>query len=113
MCYLGRLADRLRHHGADPARHRRRIGIGYRGRGPVTEPVALSRSLRVIGFGSGTSFAPLISDISHWFVKRRGIAVAIAASGNYFAGAVWPPVIQHFISIGGLAHNPYRHRHLL
>src|SRR6185369_6312392 len=39
--------------------------------------------------------------ISHWFVQRRGIAVAIAASGNYIAGTIWPPVVQHFIATSG------------
>jgi hypothetical protein len=29
-------------------------------------------------------------DISHWFVKRRGLAVVIVASGNYLAGTIWP-----------------------
>lgn len=48
----------------------------------------------LLGFGSSATFAPLVADMSHWFVRRRGIAVAIAASGNYFAGVVWPPVVQ-------------------
>jgi MFS family permease len=39
--------------------------------------------------------------LSHWFEKRRGIAIAIAASGNYVAGAVWPPLTQHFIAADG------------
>ena len=43
----------------------------------------------------------MMADISHWFVRRRGIAVAIAASGNYFAGTIWPPVVQHFIAADG------------
>jgi MFS family permease len=55
----------------------------------------------VIGFGSSTTFGPLIADTSHWFVRRRGIAVALAASGNYLAGTVWPPVVQHFIAAAG------------
>ncbi len=53
------------------------------------------------GVGSSATFAPLIADLSHWFTRRRGIAVAIAASGNYTAGAVWPPVVQHFIETSG------------
>lgn len=48
----------------------------------------------LIGFGAAATFGPLIADISHWFMKRRGVAVAAAASGNYFAGAIWPLVIQ-------------------
>jgi MFS family permease len=34
-------------------------------------------------------------------VKRRGIAVGIAASSTYLAGTIWPPVVQHFISTAG------------
>ncbi len=51
--------------------------------------------------GCSTTFAPLIADTSLWFVKRRGIAVAICASGNYLAGAVWPPIVQHFVETAG------------
>jgi len=51
--------------------------------------------------GSGSAFAPLIADTSLWFVKRRGIAVAVCASGNYVAGAIWPPVVQHFVETVG------------
>ena len=32
----------------------------------------------------------MMADISHWFVKRRGLAVVAVASGNYLAGAIWP-----------------------
>lgn len=52
----------------------------------------------LIGFGSAATFGPLIADISHWFRRRRGAAVALAASGNYFAGALWPPVVQYFMA---------------
>jgi len=54
-----------------------------------------------IGVGCSASFGPLMTDISHWFLRRRGIAVALAAVGNYTAGAIWPPVVQHFISTSG------------
>ena len=58
-------------------------------------PFVLAQVL--IGFSGAATFAPLVADISHWFEKRRGVAVAIAASGNYIAGAVWPPIIQAII----------------
>ncbi len=51
--------------------------------------------------GSSASFAPLVADTSLWFVKRRGIAVAVCASGNYLAGTLWPPVVQHFVESSG------------
>ncbi|MBK7530681.1 MFS transporter [Piscinibacter sp.] len=51
--------------------------------------------------GSSATFAPLVADTSLWFVRRRGIAVAICASGNYVAGAIWPPIVQHFVDTAG------------
>jgi MFS family permease len=44
----------------------------------------------LIGVGAGTGFAPMMADVSHWFVRRRGMAVVVVASGNYLAGALWP-----------------------
>ena len=61
--------------------------------------VALAHGL--IGIGCSASFGPMMADISHWFLRRRGIAVALAATGNYLAGTIWPPVVQHFISTTG------------
>jgi MFS family permease len=56
----------------------------------------------LIGFlGSSASFSPLLADISHWFERRRGIAVAICASGNYVAGTVWPPLVQRLVEAFG------------
>jgi MFS family permease len=56
----------------------------------------------LIGFlGCSATFAPLVADTSLWFTRHRGIAVAICASGNYLAGAVWPPVMQYFFEIAG------------
>jgi MFS family permease len=48
----------------------------------------------LIGVGAGTGFAPLMADISHWFVKRRGFAVVVVAAGNYLAGSIWPLVMN-------------------
>jgi MFS family permease len=58
---------------------------------------ALIQGVLIGFFGASATFAPLLADISHWFLRRRGLAVAICACGNYFAGAIWPPVIQHFL----------------
>ena len=51
----------------------------------------------LVGLGSSAMFGPLIADISHWFRKRRGVAVATAAAGNYLAGAVWPAAMPYFL----------------
>src|SRR4051812_27098760 len=63
--------------------------------------VAIMHGGLVGTFGRSASFGPLLADISHWLVRRRGIAVAICASGNYLAGAIWPPVVQHFTNTLG------------
>lgn len=55
----------------------------------------------LIGIGTSASFGPLLADVSHWFSRRRGIAVAATASGNYLAGAIWPTLIEGFIRTEG------------
>jgi MFS family permease len=52
-------------------------------------------------FGTSAMFAPLVADTSLWWNKRRGIAVAVCASGNYLAGAIWPPLTQLGVSTIG------------
>jgi MFS family permease len=59
----------------------------------------------LIGAGSSATFAPLLAHTSLWFVRRRGIAVAIFASGNYLAGTVWPPIVEHFVRTDGWRHT--------
>ena len=61
----------------------------------------LAQGLMIGLLGTSATFAPLVADISLWFTRRRGIAVAICISGNYLAGALWPPVMQHFIDSAG------------
>jgi MFS family permease len=58
-----------------------------------------------IGFGSAATFAPLVADASHWFEKRRGLAVAICAAGNYLAGTIWPPLIEFAMRDYGWRHT--------
>jgi MFS family permease len=61
----------------------------------------LSFTQLMVGFASAVGFGPLIADISHWFVRRRGIAVAIAASGNYLSGAIWPILLAKVLAENG------------
>jgi MFS family permease len=62
---------------------------------------ALAHGLLLGLLGSAATYAPLLADTSLWFVRRRGIAVAVCASGNYVAGTVWPPIVQHFVETAG------------
>ncbi len=69
------------------------IAVGFGGAAFTTHIVLLTVMHLFLGVGAAACFGPLIADVSQWFMKRRGIAVAVAASGNYLSGTVWPPVI--------------------
>jgi MFS family permease len=79
------------------------LGVGFIAAGSATSlwQFSLAQGLLVGLLGTAATFAPLVADTSQWFIKRRGIAVAVCMSGNYVAGAVWPPVLQHFIDSFG------------
>ncbi|MEM9552286.1 MAG: MFS transporter, partial [Pseudomonadota bacterium] len=62
---------------------------------------ALTAAHLLLGLGTAVGFGPLIADISHWFLKRRGIAVALVASGNYLSGAIWPMVLSGILAEAG------------
>lgn len=77
------------------------LSLGYVLAGLAGSFTLLVLAHMLVGFGASGTFAPLVADMSHWFLRRRGIAVAIAASGNYLAGVVWPPIVQRAMdSIG-------------
>lgn len=77
------------------------ISLGFLG--AILSPSILLLSLAhlVIGFGAAVGFGPLMADISHWFTRRRGIAVALVASGNYLSGAVWPVILADVLAESG------------
>jgi len=55
----------------------------------------------LVGTATAAGFGPLIADVSHWFKRRRGIAVAAAACGNYAAGAIWPLALSGILAADG------------
>lgn len=75
-------------------------GYGLAGSSAALWEFVLAQAV-LIGLGSSATYAPLVADASLWFRRYRGIAVALCASGSYISGAVWPPVIQHFVVIAG------------
>ena len=97
---MGRLADRFGI--AVPlALGTLAVSAGYLATGWSSSLWQVALAHLLIGIGCSASFGPLMADISHWFVRRRGIAVSLAAVGNYVAGTIWPPVLQHFIATSG------------
>jgi MFS family permease len=69
---------------------------------------ALAQGVLIGCLGSSAFFGPLLADISHWFERRRGLAVSIVACGNYLAGTLWPPIVQRLIEAVG-----WRSTHLI
>ena len=93
--YMGRLADR---HGVHMPLlfSSLMMCIGYVAAGNATSlwQFIIAQALFIGMLGSSASFAPLVADVTHWFLKRRGIAIAVVASGNYLSGTIWPPVLN-------------------
>jgi MFS family permease len=77
------------------------ILLGYLGAGFSSTLWQFTIVHVLVGLGASATFAPLMAEASHWFVRRRGIAVTIAASGNYLAGAIWPPIVERSTAMYG------------
>lgn len=95
--YLGRSADRW---GVAPVLAASGIALAaaFAAAAVAASMVLVAAAHVILGIAASASFAPLIADVSRWFLKRRGIAVAISASGNYLSGTVWPPIIVMIMS---------------
>jgi MFS family permease len=79
------------------------LGLGFvvAGLTPGLLWFGLAQGLLIGLLGTSSTFSPLVADTSLWFERRRGLAVAICASGNYLGGALWPPIAQHFVETVG------------
>ncbi len=79
------------------------LGLGYAAAAAAQTlwQFALAQGVLIGLLGSSAGFGPLMADVSRWFHRRRGLAVAICASSNYLAGVIWPPVIQHAMTVWG------------
>ena len=79
------------------------LGLGFvaAGNAPTMWHFSLAHGVLIGFLGCSATFAPLVADVSLWFTRRRGIAVAICSSGNYLAGAIWPPILQYFFETSG------------
>jgi MFS family permease len=71
------------------------LGLGYIGAGMSPSIWSFILFHFAIGLSSSATFGPLMAEASHWFERYRGLAVAIAASGNYIGGAIWPSIVSH------------------
>ena len=51
--------------------------------------------------GKSAMIAPLIANATRWFDRRRGLAIAIIASGQGLSGAVWPSLVGAMVAMVG------------
>jgi MFS family permease len=77
------------------------IGFVWAGMSESIWGFALAHGLFLGLLGTSATFAPLVADTSLWWNRRRGIAVAVCASGNYLAGAIWPHIAQWGVTTSG------------
>jgi MFS family permease len=77
------------------------LALGFVGASFATGLPLFAACYLAIGVGASATFGPIMADVSFWFTTRRGIAVAIAAAGNYLAGTIWPPIVQHGVDVLG------------
>ena len=79
------------------------LGLGFVAAGSAGNlwAFSLAHGLLIGLLGVSATMTPVVADTSQWFSKNRGIALGICLSGNYLAGSVWPPVMQHFIDAIG------------
>lgn len=77
------------------------IGLVVAGTATELWQYILAHGLLIGLIGNASVMVSLVADITRWFSVNRGIAVAIVISGNYVAGALWPPIIQHGLDTVG------------
>jgi MFS family permease len=61
----------------------------------------LGHGLMIGLLGNAAMFAPLMANVSRWFDRNRGAALALVATGQQLAGAVWPPLFRYTIDAAG------------
>jgi MFS family permease len=76
-------------------------GLGFAISAAAPSVAVLAAGQFLVGLGTAATFGPVIADVSLWFRRRRGIAVGVAASGNYVAGALWPLLLVGVIEGDG------------
>ena len=100
--YMGRLSDRIGMVwpaviGAVS------VAAGAMLAGRATDPYTFlfAHAILLGVIGNGGLFSPLIANVTRWFDRRRGIAVAIVVSGQGLAGAIAAPMFRYLLETYG------------
>src|SRR6185437_13635407 len=82
------------------------IGVGLIvSTGATTWRLWVGHGLFIGLLGNAGINAPLYIYVSRWFDRRRGTALALISSGQYVAGAIWPPIFERGIDLIGWRHT--------
>jgi MFS family permease len=77
------------------------LALSSAGSGSEVWQIYVGHGVLVGLIGNAAIHAPLYVYVSRWFERRRGAALALIASGQYVAGACWPPLFEHAITAYG------------
>ena len=72
-------------------------GLALSSLGPIWA-LYIGQGLMVGLLGNGGIYAPMLVNVSRWFDRRRGTAIALISSGQYVAGVVWPALFERGIA---------------
>jgi MFS family permease len=77
------------------------VGLAIASTGESAWRLWLGHGLFVGVLGIGGINAPGYIYVSRWFDRHRGTALALISSGQYVAGAFWPPIFERGIALFG------------
>ncbi len=82
---------------------RARAGLRRRAAWRRTSASFIAAQAVLVGLlGSSATFAPLVADTSLWFVQPRAASRwRSAPAATTSRGAIWPPIVQHFVETVG------------
>ncbi len=77
------------------------LGLGLLLTSRVNSLWQLYTSYALIGIGISPAYAPLMTTVSRWFVKRRGLALGIISAGIGAGPLIMAPLASYLISTSG------------
>lgn len=83
------------------------VGVSFASRVSYAYGRSLTLHLRIEQLACGVLFGPALGIVSHWFSKRRGLALGVNAIGSSVGGTVFPIAAQNLIpEIGYVWRSP-------
>lgn len=77
------------------------LGVGLLLTSRVSTVWQLYLTYTLIGIAMSSNYAPLMTTVSQWFIRRRGLAVGITSAGMGSGLLIMAPVVSYLISSQG------------